>query len=203
LRSLRNLEALNVFLLPAALIYVWNATGGNVGWAVRVLALVPLCCILAQGSLYWHLKIRSLVDGASLPAYFPASYRFFELSDVAALGVPSVALLATLLSGRASMTDAACSASLLAFATVEHVNYSAWQLMHDNVNDLRYLRRHRRLRQVPLAEDLRRSSRMPPGNRRIFRRSLAEAFSETELRALGLLGNPRYFGASSTWVEAS
>jgi hypothetical protein len=111
--------------------------------------------------------------------------------------------LATLLSGRASMTDAACSASLLAFATVEHVNYSAWQLMHDNVNDLRYLRRHRRLRRAPLAEDLRRSSRMPPGNRRIFRRSLAEAFSETELRALGLLGNPRYFGASSTWVEAS
>jgi hypothetical protein len=89
---------------------------------VRVLALVPLCYILAQGSLYWHLKIRSLVDGASLPAYFPALFRFFELSDTAALGVSSVALLARLLSGWASVTEAAWSASLLAFAAVEHVN---------------------------------------------------------------------------------
>ena len=132
---------------------------GDVGWTLRLLALVPLCYILVQGSFYWHLKIRAVVYGTQLPSYFSTVFRFFQVSNIPALGIPFVVLLTAILLDRASVADVAWSASLLAFAILEHINYYVYQLMHDTANDLAYLKRHRKFRRAPLAEDLRLSQR--------------------------------------------
>ena len=145
-------------VLAGVFLWLWGNSGDDVGWALRLAALFPLCYVLLQGSLYWHLKLRSVSERAPLPAWFAPLFRFFERSNVFALVATLAVLAAAVYLGRASATDAAWSAGLLAFASLEHVNYYARQLMHDTANDLAYLRKHRRLRRAPLAEDLRRAT---------------------------------------------
>lgn len=161
LKYLRDGEIAGGALLAGVFCWLWATSEGDVGWALRLAALFPLCYVLGQGSLYWHLKLRSVSRRAPLPAWFYARFRFFERSNALALGVPLAALAVAAYLGRASGADLAWSAGLLAFASLEHVNYYQRQLMHDDANDLAYLWKHRRLRRASLAEDLRRAAGTP------------------------------------------
>lgn len=148
-------------MLAGVFLWSWSTSEGDVGWALRLAALFPLYYVLGQGSLYWHLKLRSMSERAPLPAWFAALFRFFKWSNAFALGAPLAFLVVAAYLGGASGSDIAWSAGLLMFATLEFVNYYAWQLMHDNANDLAYLWKYRRLRRAPLAEDLRRATGTP------------------------------------------
>jgi hypothetical protein len=110
--------------LTAAFVYVWSPNGGGVYWPLRLAALFPVCYVVLQGSLYWHLKLRSVSSRAALPPYFPALFRFLRASNVPAVGAPLVALAAAL--GLASTPDVIWSGGLIAFAVLEHVNYYAY-----------------------------------------------------------------------------
>jgi hypothetical protein len=79
-------------VLAGVFLWLWGNSGDDVGWALRLAALFPLCYVLLQGSLYWHLKLRSVSERAPLPAWFAPLFRFFERSNVFALGVPLAAL---------------------------------------------------------------------------------------------------------------
>ena len=158
MRYLRDGEIVGGAALVGVFCWLWATSEGDVGWALRLAALFPLCYVLLQGSLYWHLKLRSVSRRAPLPAWFYALFRFFKWSNALALSVPLAALTVAVYLGRASGADIAWSASLLAFVSLEHLNYYARQLMHDNTNNLAYLWKHRRIRRAPLAEDLRRAA---------------------------------------------
>src|SRR5918997_4203117 len=151
LKYLRDGEIVGDAVLAGVFCWLWATSEGDVGWALRLAALFPLCYVLGQGSLYWHLKLRSVSERAPLPAWFHALFRFFKRSNALALGAPLAALVVAAYLGGPSGADVAWSAGLLAFAALEHVNYYARQLMHDNANDLAYLWKHRRLRRAPLA----------------------------------------------------
>lgn len=156
LKYLRNGEVLGGAVLVGIFLWFWSNSEGDVGWALRLAALFPLCYVLGQGILYWHLKLRSVSERAPLPAWFADLFGFFKWSNILALGASLVLLIVAVYLGEASGADIAWSVGLLIFATLELVNYYAWQLMYDNVNDLVYLWKHRRLRRASLAEDLRR-----------------------------------------------
>lgn len=48
------------------------------------------------------------------------------------------------------------SNGIFLFAILEYVNYYHYQLSHDNINDIRYLIKHRKIRRSPLYVDLQR-----------------------------------------------
>ena len=155
LRGLRNWELFDVVLFLGVFGLYWRQSPAPGDWWLRVYAFGIICFILVQGGLYWHLKLVSVERRPyRLPPWFGRLYRRFKLSNQLLLGLyPVLALLLQAL-GLTSWADLLWSLPLIVFAGLEYVNYYHYQLMHDTLNDLAYLVRHRRLRPAPLASDL-------------------------------------------------
>lgn len=155
LRYLRSREALAAILLPAVIAWRWWDRGGDIAWSMRITALALLAYILVQGTLYWHLKLRSLETQTPLPSYFPTLFRGFKWSNVIAIGA---LLLVLLLIDKRSVTEAdiGWTVGLLAGAILEHINYYHYQLMYDTRSSISHLRRNG-LRKAALGLDMMRS----------------------------------------------
>src|SRR5687767_4751494 len=93
LKYLRSREALAAVLLPAVIAWRWWDRGGDIAWSMRIAALALLAYILVQGTLYWHLKLRSLENQTPLPSYFPSLFRAFKWSNLIAIGALLLVLL--------------------------------------------------------------------------------------------------------------
>lgn len=154
LRYLRNGEAVNLLFLPSTFGWIWRRAEHPVNWPLRVLSLVVVLYILFQGSLYWHLKLRAICERTGMPDFFRPLFRLFRRSNVVAMVGMGLLIASAGCRGWASPVDVVWSGGLIGFAVVEHVNYYAYQLMHDSLNDFAYLRRYRRLRRAALAVDL-------------------------------------------------
>jgi hypothetical protein len=155
LRFLRRLEFINIVLLPGVLVFVCWDSGES--WAVRLPALTVVALLLLQGAFYWQAKCRALASGlSSLPIAQALIFEFLKLSDQALLAV-LVVYIGVMIAVRSSDPgDLAWGIVLTVFSVLEFVNYFHWQLTHDQASDIRYLFRWRRLRESPLASDLRR-----------------------------------------------
>jgi len=156
LRYLRSREALAAVVLPAVISWQWWVTGGEIAWGVRIAALSLLIYILVQGTLYWHLKLRSIVGQAALPIYFYQVFRGFKWSNFMAIGCMLVALF---LLEHKSLSDADMrwTIGLLLGAVLEQINYYHYQLMYDTRAAFDHLRRHCRLRKAALGIDIARA----------------------------------------------
>lgn len=154
LRYLRSREALAAAVLPSVIVWKWWKIEGDITWSLRLGALSLLVYILVQGTLYWHLKLRSIERQTPLPAYFRQLFRAFKWSNL--IGMVSLALL---LLARDAVTDAdtGWTIGLLIGAALEQVNYYHYQLMYDTWSSLQHLRRNGQLRKAALATDLARS----------------------------------------------
>ncbi len=154
LRSLRNWEFLNIFLLPAFLWYILGEASAAT-WLLYGSAMGLICWLLVQGTLYWHLKLRATARKTrTLPAFFVPTFMTFRMSNLVCF-VLFPLLAGDLRSTGQIHTSQLVGASLLwFFAILEHINYYHLQLMHDNPHDIRYLIQHKRLRPSPLATDL-------------------------------------------------
>lgn len=159
LRRLRDWEGIAVGLMPAIAVYVWPEIDSLGGWLIRVPALAMVSLILAQGTVYWHLKLRSVRNRIPLPTWFCGAFRRARAASAAGLLASVAVLIGSYALGNGSTPDLAWGLGLLTFATLEYVNYFHVQLMHDSFADWRYLVRHRRLREAPLRTDLRRICR--------------------------------------------
>jgi len=155
MRYLRNAETFCVLALPAIFCFDWQRSGDPVAWTMRGAALLLVSYILAQGGLYWHLKLQSVLSRQPLPAYFQPLYRFFKLSNYAVIAA-AAALIAATNDARASDADLQWSYGLLALAVLEQINYYHYQLMYDTRAAFAYLRRNGRLRRAALGLDLQR-----------------------------------------------
>lgn len=162
LTYLRDREALAAVVLSILFPWNWLSGGGDIAWGLRVPALVLFSGILLQGTLYWHLKLRTLEQHTSFPAYFPALFTAFKWFNTVAI----VAVLAALIfaSGSSATTaDLGWTAALLGGALLEQINYFYYQLMYDTRAAFDYLRRNKRLRKAALGLDIARSKQAAAG----------------------------------------
>ena len=154
LRSLRNLEFLNIFLLPFVLWLILGKASAAT-WLLYGSAMGLICWLLVQGTLYWHLKLRALTQKTrTLPAYFVRTFTAFRVINLCCFAL--FPLLAGYLraTGQIQTSQLVGATLLWFFAILEHINYYHLQLMHDNPPDIRYLIQHKRLRPSPLRSDL-------------------------------------------------
>lgn len=159
LRYLRSREALATVVLPTIISWKWWAKGSDVAWSMRIAALSLLVWILMQGTLYWHLKLRSIERQVALPPYFSQMFRGFKWSNLIAMCCIAVALF--LEHDFLSQADMRWSIGLLVGAILEQINYYHYQLMYDTRASIHHLRRHRRLRKAALGIDIVRSDGRP------------------------------------------
>jgi hypothetical protein len=154
LRSLRNLELFNIFFLPACMCFVlWIR--GALHWQAYVVSMLNICVILAQGVLYWHLKLQSIYKHeTALPAYAYRVFGFFNKANWFLLAVYPGLLVLDKVTTSVDFPVTIWSHLLYVFSILEYVNYYHYQLSHDNLQDLRYLLRHKRIRRSPLWTDL-------------------------------------------------
>lgn len=155
LKYLRSREALAAVLLPAVIVWRWSNTESEIAWTLRLAALAMLALILVQGTLYWHLKTRSLENQAPLPPYFRRLFSAFKWANLAGISGIFAALQLT---DRGSLSDAdvGWTLGLLAGAMLEQVNYFYYQLMYDTRAAFAYVARNKRLRKAALAVDMER-----------------------------------------------
>ena len=158
LRRLQRLEFFNVALVPGALL-LWWANSAD-GWIARLPALAVVVLFLIHGASYWKEKASALAAGSrSISVRAAQKFEFSKLLDRGLLALLFVYLGMLMLLQKSDAGDLAWGGALFVFAVLEYVNYFHWQLTHDQVSDVRYLLRWRRLRESSLATDLRRFRR--------------------------------------------
>ncbi|MBC8078356.1 MAG: hypothetical protein H7Y32_19910 [Chloroflexales bacterium] len=158
LRYLRDWEFLNVFLLPACLAVV-IASLELPTWLLYSYSLFLICLVLAQGALYWHLKLRTIRTATRpLPAYFHGVFTRFKRSNIIFIAGYPLLFGYALATQQTQAGEPIWATVFWLFAILEHINYYHYQLMHDTVNDMQYLLRNKRLRQSPIATDLARTA---------------------------------------------
>ena len=155
LQYLRNWEFANVFLLPAVIFFLLIIQEVQ-AWQPYAVSTLLVCIILLQGSYYWHLKLESITQKSSLPAYFNQLFTSFKWANIGLLAIyPFIVFLA-----KQNIVEpfqvSFWSNFIYIFAILEHINYYYFQLSHDNANDLRYLMRHKKIRRSSLWVDLNR-----------------------------------------------
>lgn len=168
LKMLRNLEFFNIFWLPVCL-YIALVSRNVLHWQPYVYGMFLICIVLAQAVLYWHLKLQTLSKtGAAFPAYFHALFSFFKWADVTLLFIYPLLVFGSQFAPSLNFQASIWANLLFLFAALEYTNYYHYQLSHDNLNDLRYLLKHRKIRRSALFMDLQRNqnaseSRDEPG----------------------------------------
>lgn len=162
LRYLRSREALASGALPAVIVWSWWYKEVDVAWSMRLAALSLVVYILVQGTLYWHLKLRTIEGHTALPQYFHHLFRAFKWSNL--IGIGAVLLILVLpASAGMSKADVWWCVGLLIGAVLEHINYYYYQLMYDTRASFEYVLRNRQLRKSALAVDLARSGAQVTG----------------------------------------
>jgi len=142
------LELINIFLLPFAFFLLVKAGDGLVGLNVW-LAILLNGLLLLEGSLFWYSVFRNL-KGHDLFNRWNL-FSFFKTLNLWLFGI---VLLVVILNPSAGPYDLGGTIFFLVLAMLEHINYFHFQLMYDNINDLRYLKRFGRLKKAKLGRIL-------------------------------------------------
>lgn len=151
---LRNWEFINIFFLPVCLYISLNSLKVQ-HWQPYVFGMFVLCVILAQGTFYWHLKLQTIYkNGIGLPSYFYQLFSLFKWADIGLLAVYPLLMISSKVTPLISFRVSVWSNMLFLFVILEYINYYHYQLSHDNLNDIRYLMEHRKIRRSPLYVDL-------------------------------------------------
>jgi hypothetical protein len=157
---LRNLEFFNIFWLPLCL-YVALASRNVLHWLPYGFSMFVICVILVQGVFYWHLKLQTITkNGRALPPYFYQLFSFFKWADVLLLLIYPMLIFGSQITALVNFQVSIWSNLLYLFAAIEYINYYHYQLSHDNLNDLRYLFKHRKIRRSSLFMDMQRNQKL-------------------------------------------
>jgi hypothetical protein len=151
---LRNWELFDASLFLTLLVW-WVIVREPSTWLLTALSVSLVCYLLLQGGLYWHLKVQAVSSRSGrLPVYFRGLFTYLQYSSLVILACFPLTAISAWTMSSTTRGELVRSSAIAAFAALEYVNYYHYQLMHDTVNDLRYLKMHRRLRKAPLADDL-------------------------------------------------
>ncbi len=154
---LRNLEFFNIFWLPICL-YVVLASRNVLHLQPYVYGMFLICAVLAQGVFYWHLKLQTISNpGVTFPDYFYWLFSFFKWANVVLLLIYPALIFGSQITPLVNFHASIWSNLLFLFAVLEYTNYYHYQLSHDNLNDLRYLIKYKKIRRSPLFMDMQRN----------------------------------------------
>ena len=160
---LRNWEFINIFFLPVCL-YLSLTSRKVQHWQAYVFSMFVICAILAQGVYYWHLKLQTINKNSSaLPAYFYKIFSFFKWADVILLSLYLLLVFLSRITTRVDFHVSIWSNLLFLFAILEYINYYHYQLSHDNLNDIRYLLKYKKIRKSPLSMDMKQNQKPAAG----------------------------------------
>jgi hypothetical protein len=142
-------QARSHLMVPVLLAFVMP------GWPAHPLgrwAFGLFAAVMAQTSVYWGLKARSLARRTPLPAWFDPVFAWLRWTNhlAAAALATALALSGPHVGGR----ERSLCLFFLLFAVVESINAFEWQLAHFNRRDVAHLRATRRLRRSALWRDL-------------------------------------------------
>lgn len=156
-----QMEAANVFLVPAAMIGTTYYQESTLGW-LSVFAIVPMCALLVIGAAYWRGKLIQLKgDGGALDRMLAWAHRL----DLPLAVLSVIALLLTLVSWvvpslSVSLADRVVATIAASLAVLEYVNYYHRQLQHfDHLADFKRFLSGRGFRRAQMAVDLERFRR--------------------------------------------
>lgn len=154
LRYLWTFEFFDSFYLPAMLVVVARTLDQPIGlFAAYGTGLTIL--LLWQGAAYWRLTLQAVRRGINLGAGTLHWYVRFKRLNWILLALMPLALGASIwLAGRLRWFDLIAGMAFYLLALAEQVNYYYYQLMYDNLADLRYLARYKRLKRAKLARAL-------------------------------------------------
>ena len=156
---LRNLEFFNIFFLPICL-YIAITSRGTQYWQPYAFSMFIICVVLAQGVFYWHLKLQTISNpGVTFPDYFYALFSFFKWANVVLLLIYPALIFARQITPLVNFHASIWSNLLFLFADLEYTNYYYYQLSLDNLNDLRYLIKYKKIRRSPLFMDMQRNQK--------------------------------------------
>lgn len=152
-----QVEGINVLMFFGIMLFL-NSQYAMVHIIALSYGILFMCYILVQGTYYWWIKWRMLKRESLLQHKILSQFQSFKThNQIGLVLMPVIFLLQYLLSGQEisgkNLPRWALAANL--FAVAEYINYYHWQLMHDNIYDLKYLFRNRSLKRASLAKDLR------------------------------------------------
>ncbi len=154
LRYLRKWELINIFYLPLCL-YIALKVREVEHWQPYALSMFVLCLVLAQAVFYWHLKLQTIGHNqVAFPPYFNRLFSFFKWADIGLLSIYPIFMLSSQITALIDFRVSLWSNALFLFAILEYINYYYYQLSHDNLNDIRFLLRYKKIRRSPLYVDL-------------------------------------------------
>jgi hypothetical protein len=156
---LRNWEFFNIFFLPVCL-YISIKSREVQHWQPYVYSMFVICVVLAQGVIYWHLKLQTISKSrTTLPLYFHQIFLFFNWTDVILLSIYPMLIFCNHVALLVNFQVSIWSNLLFLFAVLEYINYYHYQLSHDNMNDLRYLFKYGKIRRSPMFMDMQRNQK--------------------------------------------
>lgn len=155
LSSYWKMEGANVFLVPGLIAFLASSADWSLGWTT-VLALVPVCLLLAIGAQYWRAKLIQLSSGAPFPPTIGLIAKLKVPSLVAVLVATVTTMASFLVDGiAASEAERWVASAMTLLAVLEYVNYYHRQLQHfDHLPDLKRLFSGRGFRQSQMAIDI-------------------------------------------------
>ena len=155
LQSYWRMEAANVILVPALVVFVVLETGG----VVSIPLLAPLAgnmLLLAIGACYWRITLLKVQgDDGPFNRWLPLLGRLQLPAALGALASCAVALIDVAQGDGSWPPERIALACTSALCALEYVNYYHVQLQHfDHAPDFRRLLRTGRFRPAHLARDL-------------------------------------------------
>ncbi len=140
------------------LIFVYLILENSILNIIFLLYGISLCIIvLIQGQHYWKLKLNRLLDK---PLNQESELNIFRnskrLNLILIALIPLVFVFQVLQNNWQIIPENLIIWGLIAniFGVLEHINYYNRQLMIDNISDVKYLQRNKKLKIASLAKDL-------------------------------------------------
>jgi hypothetical protein len=122
-----------------------------------VYGLLICICILYQGQHYWKLKLKNLKRESFDTDKNIRFFQFFKKINLVLIGLTPFIFIVQLEYYDWSIANNKLLYWALAaniFGILEHINYYHTQLMVDNLADVNYILRNKKLKQASLAKDL-------------------------------------------------
>jgi hypothetical protein len=152
-----QLEAMNVALVPLAVLVIAISLGDHIRWPLLV-CLAANAVLLVIGACYWRIEYLRL-RGQQEPydTWLPRLAAAEPLA-VVSTGLALVSFIADVLSvGGVSGATSWLTAGMAVLALAEYVNYYRWQLQYfDHLPDFRALVKRRRLKRAHMARAIKR-----------------------------------------------
>lgn len=151
-----KLEAANVVLVPAAIVFTCYALGGTLG-LLSASAMLVMAALLMVGAAYWRAKLIQIEGGSrALGEVLRWAARLKSVFAATSMTVFAAALASWFVTGLSvSLADRIAASIAATLAVLEYVNYYHRQLQHfDNMADWKRLWSGKGFRRSQLASDL-------------------------------------------------